>query len=68
MGCTIITSLDICEANWVDIDDLLLLILKVKGAPIEGSVKLRLKPGYRWKRTDNIDGSIKFEYEEIEQN
>ncbi len=61
-----ITSEEILGTGWPDPEQLLFLILKNKGAPIDGTISFKIKPGYKWERFDDpLDRSITFKITEI---
>jgi len=52
-----VTDFEIINAEWIIPEQVLLIILKAKGAPIDGVLWLKLRPGFEWITYRNHENS-----------
>ena len=57
-----LTHQEIVYADWCIPSQILMKLLKDKGAPIDGRLWFKVREGYSCEQTDNVDGSITFTF------
>lgn len=65
-GSIVVTIMDIMsEDSFLSGDQLIMSILKKKGAPVRGVFFLELIEGYKWIVENNYNGDVKYVWEVI---